>query len=42
MTNGQSLTGGTRNLAQAVEAMTSCAKLAGAQRDGGRAFVKGL
>jgi alanyl aminopeptidase len=37
-----SLTGGTRNLAQAVEAITSCAKLAGAQRDSARAFVKGL
>ncbi len=36
------LTGGTRNLAQAVEAMTSCAKLASAQRGSAAAFAKGL
>jgi alanyl aminopeptidase len=37
-----SLTGGTRNLAQGVEAMTNCAKLAEAQRESAKEFVKGL
>ena len=35
-------TGGTRNLAQAVEAIGSCAKLASVQRDSAEAFVRQL
>lgn len=35
-------TGGTRNLAQAVEAMVTCAKLASAQKDSAEAFVRQL
>jgi alanyl aminopeptidase len=37
-----SLTGGTRNLAQGVEAMHSCAKVAETQRASAEAFAKGL
>ncbi len=37
-----SLTGGTRNLAQAVESIATCAKLADAQRQSARRFVNGL